>query len=76
MATCLVALNAPAIADTTPRGQAIFESQCKRCHGAGPKSLKTDPEQLRDALKSVRKHRFVLSEDDLRELTDYLCNAR
>lgn len=60
------------------RGAAVFDSNCVRCHDAGPSSLKTRPEDVPTLLGDgkIRSHRFTLDDADTQALLDYLKELR
>lgn len=74
--TPLPTLTAPEAAKSAPadRGKAVFDSNCVRCHDAGPRSLKTPPDDVPTLLRSgnIRSHRFTLEDADMQALLDYL----
>lgn len=71
-------LALPVAAQDATRGKALFDAQCSRCHRDGGASLRTPLADLPAVLtgKSVRAHRFQLSEDEVQALTAYLAAAR
>lgn len=71
-------LALPAAAQDVARGQALFEANCSRCHGDGGAGLRTPLAELPAFLvsRSVRKHRFELSEAEVKEIAAYLAAAR
>jgi mono/diheme cytochrome c family protein len=70
----MLALPATSFAADVGKGQTAFQSTCVRCHTAGPTGLKTPPGDLAAVLKSgtIRKHRFMLSDTDIEDLTAYV----
>jgi mono/diheme cytochrome c family protein len=74
----LLALPAAAFAADASKGQAVFQSNCVRCHSGGPVALKTQPGDLAAVLKSgtIRKHRFMLGDADIEDLTAYVESLR
>lgn len=63
----------PSLATEADPGEALFQSQCARCHAKGPKSLKTAPEAVAEILRKVPPHSLVkLDEAQMAALTAYL----
>lgn len=69
---CVGAL--PAWAADRDAGQQLFEASCARCHSQG---LSTAPDELAAVLRtrSIPRHRFVLSDEQVRQLAEYLRTA-
>ncbi|MDP3583830.1 MAG: cytochrome c [Thiobacillus sp.] len=77
LALC-IGLALPAAAQDAVRGKALFESNCMRCHRDGATSLKTAPADLPALLadKSVRAHRFTLTEAEVQDIVACLAATR
>ena len=60
----------PVAGQDVARGKALFETHCSRCHHDGGASFRTPLAELPTFLasKSVRAHRFQLSEAELKDL--------
>lgn len=60
------------------RGAAVFDSNCIRCHDAGPRSLKTSPDDVSALLRDgkIRSHRFTLDDADTQALVNFLKQIR
>lgn len=68
----------PAAAQDATRGQTLFEANCSRCHRNGAADMRTPLAELPAVLasKSVRAHRFQLSEAEVKDIAAYLASAR
>ena len=71
-------LTLPALAQDAARGSALFQTQCSRCHRDGAAAMQTPLTELPTFLvgKSVRVHRFRLSETEVQDVIAYLASER
>lgn len=55
-------------------GESLFRENCARCHQAGPQSFSAPANKLEQILKSgsIRPHRFSLSVENIKLITDYI----
>jgi len=60
----------PAAGQDVARGKALFETHCSRCHHDGGASFRTPQAEMPAFLasRSVRAHRFQLSEVELKDI--------
>jgi mono/diheme cytochrome c family protein len=72
-ATLLSGSVAACAGDAPGAGRALFENNCKCCHGTPPNFM-TRPDELADFLRAgtVRLHRFTLDDRELEQLAAYL----
>lgn len=56
------------------KGQALFDNNCIYCHSLDARPFRTETEKIPGLLRpgAVRAHRFEFSEQELRDLVDYL----
>ncbi|MHB1353834.1 MAG: c-type cytochrome [Thiobacillus sp.] len=68
----------PALAQDAARGSVLFQTQCSRCHRDGAAAMRTPATELQTFLadKSVRAHRFRLSETEVQDVIAYLASER
>ncbi|WP_324781191.1 cytochrome c [Thiobacillus sedimenti] len=68
----------PAGAQDAMRGKTLFEANCSRCHRNGAADMRTPLAELPAVLasRSVRAHRFRLSEAEVNDIAAYLAAAR